>query len=555
MPYRRLAVLLLVSLAACDRVSAPPAPGSLEVTTSTTGVDMTQLVVQIDGEGGISRGMSPTDAFKFSDLTAGPHTVRLLQVAQNCTVQGDNPRTVTVPEGASTTLAFVLVCVATTGVAEITLMSTGLDLPLSYTVTLDGGAPRSIFAFGVTVLTGLTAGPHAVELTAGGLANCSAAGGSSRAISIAVGGVVRDTAHVAYDLTCTATTGVVEIAFGVSNLDFGNVFQVQLGNQAARGLPANVTTRISGVAGGDYTVALFALPSNCQAVGPSPSITVRTGGVTRDTARVSLQASCTRVDKIAFAREDLIMTVTADGLRTDTLTHGSNPAWSPDALQIVYSRNNCSDYYYCYETGLYVQDRRAGVREFQLTQAPDDLPTWSPDASTIAFTRESGYLQFVRQDGTGASRIALPAGTIVMSRPAWSPDGSRLVFGCDLGPGDYEDVCMINRTGTGFTRLTNSGRANDQPALNPQGTRIVFVREEFQQQRAELVLPYIAVMNADGTGITKLTDGFAPSWSRDGSRIVFQGPKADGLFTINADGTGLARLTNNPGDHAPAWRP
>ncbi len=61
-------------------------------------------------------------------------------------------------------------------------------------------------------------------------------------------------------------------------------------------------------------------------------------------------------------------------------------------------------------------------------------------------------------------------------------------------------------------------------------------------------MPTIYTMNIDGSDQRRLTTtpGFDgnPSWSPEGSRIVFA-----------SDGTNPIRLTNNPGrDHRPSWR-
>ena len=54
-------------------------------------------------------------------------------------------------------------------------------------------------------------------------------------------------------------------------------------------------------------------------------------------------------------------------------------------------------------------------------------PTWSPDASRIAFTA-GGELAVMNANGTGQDTLTSPGDGFQESEPAWSPDGSRIAF-------------------------------------------------------------------------------------------------------------------------------
>ena len=69
----------------------------------------------------------------------------------------------------------------------------------------------------------------------------------------------------------------------------------------------------------------------------------------------------------------------------------------------------------------------------------------------------------------------------------------------------------------------------------------------------------VYVMNADGSGVTRLTTTggvFEPAWSPDGTKIVFENERDGEIYVMNADGSGARNLTNSPAtDGRPAWRP
>jgi hypothetical protein len=116
------------------------------------------------------------------------------------------------------------------------------------------------------------------------------------------------------------------------------------------------------------------------------------------------------------------------------------------------------------------------------------------------------------------------------------------------------DIAVMNADGSGFTRLTHAGR-DGQPAWSPDGSRIAFVTEGDDGESR------IHVMAADGTDESRLTDGPSdrdPAWAPDGSAIAFSSVR-DGSAQIVALSTvdgAVATLADQPGYEAqPSWSP
>ena len=63
-----------------------------------------------------------------NNVTAGALRVELSGLADNCAVQGINPREVAVTAEATTEIDFVVLCAATTGSVEVTTTTTGSSL-------------------------------------------------------------------------------------------------------------------------------------------------------------------------------------------------------------------------------------------------------------------------------------------------------------------------------------------------------------------------------------------------------------------------------------------
>jgi len=162
----------------------------------------------------------------------------------------------------------------------------------------------------------------------------------------------------------------------------------------------------------------------------------------------------------------------------------------------------------------------------------------------------------INPDGTGLRRLTDDPGED--RDPAWSPDGSRIVFSSNRGGGPY-DLYVMNADGSNVSRLVNRPDFYDaNPAWSLDGHHIAFESMAVADGNAE-----IYVMNADGSGVIALTnkpgaDG-DPAWSPDGRRIAYystrdplSGPWE--LWVMNPDGSGKSQLSMG-NDYSPAWSP
>ncbi|HET7551721.1 MAG TPA: DPP IV N-terminal domain-containing protein [Gemmatimonadaceae bacterium] len=190
-----------------------------------------------------------------------------------------------------------------------------------------------------------------------------------------------------------------------------------------------------------------------------------------------------------------------------------------------------------------------------------------PAATAIAFAsaRSGNYnIYTILDDGTGLKQLTTDADPDFSLLPAWSPDGSKIAFSSTRERSSTGlDIWVMDADGSNQTRLTDAAGQNGRAAWSPDGSKIAYasiVDVDVGGQTTQV--GEIWVMNADGSGATALTsDGaFAnsPSWSPDGSKIVFQSNRdgTDQIYVMNADGSGITRLTNGDwGDQQPAWSP
>ncbi|HEX6575015.1 MAG TPA: hypothetical protein VF042_08575, partial [Gemmatimonadaceae bacterium] len=368
-----LAVLCTLN-AACggDTAVEPDEPLILEVSVATSGGDPDYSYQIVAGSQ--TRTVGPYASTRFS-LPRGVSTVRILDVATNCAVNGAASREVDLRTTSS--ISFEVACEATG--LEIQLNAEGKDIPLGFTIIFDQVSSMKVPANTSFTMTRMEPGVHEVSV------------------------------QTPYNNCVTPPGATVEVS-----------------NRVVKHL--------------DFTL-------RCEAI-ERPELIVYTAD--------------------ADAPEHgAIEAVGPDGQgRRRLVAAARNPAWSPDGRSLAYEHWVCDAYDYWYYgciLGISIIDPE--TREVKQVTLGDlsSQPAWSPKADVIAVSRMQSTrsnIFLVSLDGQ-STKLNLDA-TLNASGPSWSPDAERIAFLCVVDP-LKSDICIANRNGTGFVRLTSDAHAFGRP--------------------------------------------------------------------------------------------
>ena len=226
----------------------PTTTGTLNVTTTSTGPDSDPDGYSFGVDAGTSQAVGINTTVSVANVPAGPHSISLTGVAVNCTLEGENPRSVTVPLGGTADVTFAVTCVAGAGSLTIAVTTTGAPTdPDGYEVSLDDGVPQAVAVNGTLNLPGLRVGEHVVSLT-GLAANCEVTGANPRAVTV----MASEEATLAFAVTCAATTG--SLAVTISGLPAGSAAAVTVTGPNGYNQVVTADGSLSDLSPGTYTV-------------------------------------------------------------------------------------------------------------------------------------------------------------------------------------------------------------------------------------------------------------------------------------------------------------
>ena len=106
-------------------VAPSPNAGTLHITTATTGADPDANGYTFAIDAGTAQPIGPNGSTNIGNVTAGTHSVRLSGLAGNCSVQADNPQSLTLASGQTGNVSFAISCTASNGTVRVNVTTSG----------------------------------------------------------------------------------------------------------------------------------------------------------------------------------------------------------------------------------------------------------------------------------------------------------------------------------------------------------------------------------------------------------------------------------------------
>ena len=190
----------------------------------------------------------------------------------------------------------------------------------------------------------------------------------------------------------------------------------------------------------------------------------------------------------------------------------------------------------------------------------------------LAFVTQSGKNDVIHVYDLEKNRLEATyrfENLIAVYSPTWSPDATRIAF-ASIDESGYSDLYVYHIEEQQLQRLTHDSYDDRDPSWSPDGTRIAFIsdRTPFGKEGSYNVFTYGV---SDGR-IQYVTHGkrvdFAPSWSPDGDWLIFSSSTQDSTGRFSAQDIWVADMSYDLGippalasvgnmsapDEPPAWR-
>jgi Tol biopolymer transport system component len=470
--------------------------------------------------------LGASDTLTLEDLAPAEYRLTLSGVADNCVLSGQNPVTSVVIARLLTTVRFEIDCLASTGPIgglQVIVATSGADPDEDgYLVHLDASAPIPTGINDTISFIGLPAGLH--DLRLGGLANhCTLDSTNPRALTILGGDILQ----TLFEVRCWPPLSG-RIAVARRSDAFFSEIQVINTSQSSR------ETFFSG---------------SQEASRPSWS---------PDGARVAYLGISDDFSATTWVNLEPDEPIRLE----DCDLAARRPVWSPDGRRILCLRSS----------QLVTVDVETQATQVLTPNFSGILSASWSSTGPIAFRMPASSLPGRDSIFEIASPGSDPAplfeiGSMefgdIDGAPAWSPDGKQLAVSVDipnpdLGGPTFSEIHVLDLATRAQQVVFREQTFVSDLQWSPTGEYLLFTqRPPSGSERAVMRL------RPDGQDLRQLVLGFDPSWSPDGSRIVFSqfvertvdefASIFRTVFAMHSDGTGIIQMTTGRDASEPAW--
>ncbi|HKK46822.1 MAG TPA: IPT/TIG domain-containing protein [Balneolaceae bacterium] len=355
--------------------------GTLKLTTTTSGSDKDADGYSFSVDGNSTQSVGNSETVVVSDLEKGSHDVELSGMADNCSVSGQNPRSISITAGDTTSTTFDVSC-QDVAKNQIVFTSDRGGNSNIYLMNADGSNPKK--------LTDNTAGL-----------------GDGYAV------ISPDGTQIAFFSDGNSKQGLY-----LMDVDGSNVKTITTGKLS---YPYIISWSPDG--------RKIAYCNNAD--GDSELYTINIDGTDKQKLTDNSSADYAPTwspdgKKIAYIDDKdgdfEIFIMNADGTGNTKVTDNSDrdayPRWSPDGSKLTYvndSEGNNEIYT--------INTEGTGIRRVTNNSANDSFPAWSPDGSELVFQSDrsgNGEVYKINADGSG-SPVNLTANSAGDGIPFWSP--------------------------------------------------------------------------------------------------------------------------------------